>query len=563
MQGRGSAWMRYATTAALVSLLGCAVEATPAVEETGAPDWSASAQLPASGDRRDILHLGDKLPEMASRGLLHMSTWPVSVSGVLLPVRPVAMIFDPKATDPNVLQLQEVGRVALGFGTTDEMNAWLGLSRRGPEAEAFAGVAWPAALKAGDFLGVGAVDSPLGPGLTFSCATCHVATFFGKSIVGMANRKSRANVFFGMAKDFFPAVTPDLLKMRTQATDAEVAMMERAKVNLPAVGWMAPQVHGLDTSLAQVALSLARRAPDGWASRDPVAEETPRPSALDTQVVDSKPAVWWTLKYKTRWLSDGSIVSGNPVFTNFLWNELGRGTDLHELDAWMEKNPAIIDELTALVFAVLPPRWDDVFPDLPLDVTAAQRGQALFVQHCTECHGTYDKDWASGTRTTKLHYPTPTPVLDVGTDLQRADGMMAFAEGLNRLEISKKMNTLVVPQKGYVPPPLEAVWARYPYLHNQSVPSLCEMLRPAKFRTTRFWLGPDANVKTDFDPQCVGLPVGSAVPESWKEDPHNEMDTQKPGLRNVGHEAHLLRADGQEVFDAAQRLDLVAFLKTL
>ena len=114
-----------------------------------------------------------------------------------------------------------------------------------------------------------------------------------------------------------------------------------------------------------------------------------------------------------------------------------------------------------------------------------------------------------------------------------------------------------------LPPPLEAVWARYPYLHNQSVPTLCEMLRPAKFRTTRFWLGPDANVKTDFDPQCVGLPVGPAVPESWKQDPHNEMDTQKPGLRNVGHDAHLLRADGQELFDAAQRLDLVAFLKTL
>ncbi len=535
--------------------------------QTSAPvatDWSANAQLPESGERRDIYHLGDGLADAASRGLRHIVTWPVTVSGVLLPWRPIAVVFDPKATSPDVLQLQAVGRAALGFGTIDEMYGFLGLSQRDAGVEAFAGVPWPTDIQAGDFLGAGTLMTSHGPALTFSCATCHVARFFGKTIVGMTNRHSRANVFFGLAKQFFPAVTDDLLVTRTQATPDELALMDRAQANLPAVGYKEPRAHGLDTSLAQVALSLARRQANAWATRDPTLEQTPRPNDLETYVADSKPAVWWSLKYKTRWLSDGSIVSGNPVFTNFLWNELGRGTDLHELNDWLAQNQATVDELTALVFANTPPRWQDVFAELPIDVTAAARGKVTFDAICATCHGTYDKAFDGGdTRTRAVHYHKVTPVLDVGTDPQRAKGMAAFATGLNQLAISQAMGTVVAVQTGYVPPPLEGIFVRYPYLHNQSVPTLCELLRPAKFRSAQFWLGPDVNVATDFDPQCVGLPVGKAIPAAWQTDPQNQMDTTQPGLSNQGHEAFLLDANGNEVLHDAERKDLIEFLKTL
>ena len=126
--------------------------------QTSAPvatDWSANAQLPESGERRDIYHLGDGLADAASRGLRHIVTWPVTVSGVLLPWRPIAVVFDPKATSPDVLQLQAVGRAALGFGTIDEMYGFLGLSQRDAGVEAFAGVPWPTDIQAGDFLGAG------------------------------------------------------------------------------------------------------------------------------------------------------------------------------------------------------------------------------------------------------------------------------------------------------------------------------------------------------------------------------------------------------------------------
>ncbi len=549
------------TTCALV-LSACTT--APKTTTPADADWSATAQLPESGERRDIYNLGSGLPDAASCGLRHISTWPVTVSGVLLPWRPIALVFDPHATAADILQPQAVGRAALGFGTIDEMYGFLGLSKRPAGTEAFAGVNWPAELKAGDYLGAGTVTTSHGPALTFSCATCHVASFFGKTIVGMTNRHSRANVFFGVAKQFFPAVTDELLVAKTQATPDELALMDRAQANLPAVGYKEPMAHGLDTSLAQVALSLARRKADAWATRDPALEATPRPNDLETFTADSKPAVWWSLKYKTRWLSDGSIVSGNPVFTNFLWNELGRGTDLHELNDWLEKNDALVDDLTALVFANTPPRWQDVFPDLPIDVTAAARGKVTFDAMCASCHGTYDKALDTGdTRTLAVHYHQVTPVLDVGTDGQRAKGMAAFAKNLNDLAISQAMKTVVEVQTGYVPPPLEGVFTRYPYLHNQSVPTLCELLRPAKLRTAQFWMGPDVNVATDFDAKCVGLPVGEAVPDAWKVDEKNQMDTTVPGLGNQGHESFLMDANGKELLGDAQRGDLVEFLKTL
>lgn len=530
-------------------------------------DWSVQAELPAAGHRGDVYHLGKALPTVASAGLRHIHAWPVTVSGVLLPWGPLSVLFSPDATDKTTLTAQGLARNALGFGTIPEMFAWLGLHPRGPDPQAFAGVPWPAEIEPDAQLGAGLVQTKLGQALTFSCATCHTARVFGKTVVGLTNRQSRANAFFGLGKQFFPLVTPELAVELGKASTPDLAQLEQAQKNLPAIGYKEPAALGLDTSLAQVALSLSLRKADAWASRDAAVEAEPRPNLLDTLVADSKPAVWWSLKYKTRWLSDGSIVSGNPIFTNVLWNELGRGTDLHALADWMQANRRVVDELTALVFAVPAPRWSEVFPHLPIDQAAAQRGQKVFAQTCAGCHGTYQKGWEvpgspDPLRTTAVHYPKRTPVLDVGTDPQRAQGMAGFADALNALEISKRMGTVIEVQTGYVPPPLEGIFLRYPYLHNQSVPTLCDLLRPAKERPPVFWLGPDQDPATDFDSACVGLPV-AAAPDAWKTDPRAKMDTALPGLSNRGHDAWLVEANGQPKLSAAQRADLVEFLKTL
>ena len=45
------------------------------------------------------------------------------------------------------------------------------------------------------------------------------------------------------------------------------------------------------------------------------------------------------------------MVAGNPILTNLLWNEIGRGTDLKELLSWVAKNKNKVDELTTAVFS--------------------------------------------------------------------------------------------------------------------------------------------------------------------------------------------------------------------
>lgn len=536
-------------------------------------DWSRDARLPAGGSRRDIYNQGAALPDAATRGLRHTLDWPVDVTGILLPWRPLSAVMTEGSSNPQAVPVQNVLRKALGFGTIDEMNLWLGMARSDGAPEALPGVLWPDSVQAGDFLGVSTLSTPNGDGLTISCAICHTAELFGRTVVGLTNRRAKANEFFHLAASFFPTLTSEFFAEVTGADAGEIVLFEQAQANYAGVGAIDPQVLGLDTSLAQVALSLARRTPDAYATRDPELEDTPAPNMLETFVADSKPAVWWSLKYKTRWLADGSIVSGNPIYTNFLWNELGRGTDLHQLEGWLSENQQTVDELTVAAFATEPPRWADFFGTDGLDLAAAKRGKAHFDATCAACHGSYDKAWeapgpealsvADAVKTTAVHYHEQTPVLNVGTDPQRAAGMAAFADRLNALAISQWMGTVVEVQDGYVPPPLEGIWARFPYLHNQSVPTLCEMLTPAAERTKVFYMGPDKDPKTDFDAACVGLPVGDAAPASWQDDPHARYDTAKPGLTNVGHDEWLTNEDGTPLLDAAARADLIAFLKTL
>jgi hypothetical protein len=166
-------------------------------------------------------------------------------------------------------------------------------------------------------------------------------------------------------------------------------------------------------------------------------------------------------------------------------------------------------------------------------------------------------------RRVALDYHDQTPVLNVGTDPWRAAGMAAFADRLNDLAISQWMQTVVEVQDGYVPPPLDGIWARYPYLHNQSVPTLCEMLLPSDQRTPVFWMGPSVDPATDFDMDCIGFPVGASIPDVWREDPRAEYDTTRLGLSNRGHDEWLTAEDGSPRFTADEIRDLIAFLKLL
>lgn len=501
--------------------------------------------------------------------------YPVTVSELMIPYWPLKRFFETKPNDPVRALLYELAKVVSPHENMEEVLKWLGLHDYPLTHQEETPNEFPPLTLEEQALPMGTTlrETPQGTAMTFGCAACHTSDLFGVKVIGLTNRFPRANQFFHQGAKIAPYINSFIFKDVLKATEGERLIFVKAKNHLKYVGTKKPVALGLDTSLAQVALSLAKRKEDEYATKTKTSHHFPRRNKLETMVADSKPAVWWNLKYKNRWLSDGSIVSGNPVHTNFLWNEIGRGTDLKELEKWMHSNQETIEALTAAVFASKAPRYEKFFGTDSIDIEKAQRGEKHFVISCQKCHGTYKKAWSEDNahllsreeliQTVKVTYHKKTPIRDVGTDPGRYLGMREFAKDLNRLAISKSIGAVVEPQNGYVPPPLEGIWSRWPYFHNNSIPNLCALLTPAAKRPAIYVSGPAIDKETDFDQECVGYPLGAKAPKAWKQDPEYVYDTRKKGLSNKGHDDKIFIKDGKEIYTKTQKMELIEFLKTL
>lgn len=553
-----------------------------------AQDWSSEAELPgtkvckeinsvevcfADGDRSNIYSLElNELQVALEAGSGHALSYPVSSTGLRVPFRPLKNYFESESTSPLRKLIFRITKMFSPFKSLGELFAWMGLNEypqnsdeNGPNIIAEMGRLEE--YRMGTTIG----GDPHAEYLTFSCAGCHSADLFGKKIMGMTTRFPRANEAFIAGKKALGLLPTIVFSTMTGANRDETEIYAKAKEDIKHVGMKKPLNLGLDTSLAQVGLSLARRELDDYATKSRYFSRHPRKNQLETKPADSKPAVWWNLKYKTRWLSDGSILSGNPIYTNFLWNEIGRGIDLKNLEQWFKSNQNTIKDLTAYVFATKAPQYEHFFPG-EIDIELAREGQKLFRQNCMACHGDYIKGWeeadhnnyADQLKTTKVWYHTSTPVINVGTDLNRAKGMNYFADDLNRLKISKTIGTVVKPQMGYVPPPLVGIWARWPYFHNNSAPSLYAVLTP-DFKRPKFYIAaPAEDPELDFDKVKNGYPSAEKIREPYRSDREYFYDTTRTGMSNKGHTTRiLLNNEGQEKFSHEDKLKIIEYLKTL
>lgn len=535
------------------------------------PDWSIFAELPGGNSKMSDQNRSNIYEYESSEwklkiesGKKHSLIYPVTVSELLIPYHPMKNFFESDPKDPVRKILYDLTKLASPFKSMKELYAWLGVHEfpKTPQAQTPYSLPLLEKDQTEHPMGTTIMETSEGTALTYGCAACHSADLFGVKVLGLTNRFPRANQLFHYGKHISPYINSFLFKDALRTTEGERLMFAQIKEVTKSVGTKKPQALGLDTSLAQIALSLSRREQDAYATRSAKAARSPRKNWLDNHRADSKPAVWWNVKYKTRWLSDGSIISGNPIHTNFLWNEIGRGTDLKKLENWMVNNQETIDDLTTAVFAAKPPRYEAFFGKDGINREKAQRGEKHFIQSCQHCHGVYEKDWDTF-KNTKVWYHKKTPVKNVGTDPGRYLGMKAFAEDLNRLQISKTIGTVVEAQNGYVPPPLEGIWARYPYLHNNSVPNLCALLTRASARPKTYWAGAAVDKKTDYDQDCVGYPLDSRTPKSWKKDEDYFFNTKLDGLNNTGHDEGIFIKDGKEIYSQEEKLELIEFLKTL
>lgn len=540
-------------------------------------DWSEGFELPKDGNPNPYGFDGEEYIESLIAGRKHTLVWPVEVTGILLPFKPISEFIEKRTGSPFRDFLASLFAGFSKITSMEQIYDWMGLNKF-PRKEGHWSspyfVPTPDNQPRNFPMGLSFVERNGARGFTFSCATCHSSKLFGKTVIGLNNRFMRANSIFVKGKKAAKHSSDWAFHLGTGATRAEREMFSEMRDNIQFVGVKDPVVLGLDTSLSQVSLSLARRAKDPYATKDTKFARKPRKEPLKHFVADSKPMPWWTLKYKNRWLSDGSVVAGNPILTNILWNEIGRGTDLRVLEDWLDDNFQVIQDLTTATFSTKPPQITDFMSFSLKDLEKAKQGEVIFENTCAKCHGSYLKVWNypgshmfpvnEQIKTLTVRYPQPTKVKNVGTDPQRWQGMKSL-EQLNDLSISKRFGIKIEAQEGYVPPPLVGIWARWPYFHNNSIPNLCALLTPAEKRPRTFWMGEAIDPETDFDKDCNGYPLYSKTPRKWMQQGAMYLyRTSKLGMSNKGHSKMLIdKYTGEERFSKQEKSALIKYLQTL
>ncbi|MEE4277884.1 MAG: di-heme-cytochrome C peroxidase [Halieaceae bacterium] len=200
-------------------------------------------------------------------------------------------------------------------------------------------------------------------------------------------------------------------------------------------------------------------------------------------------------------------------------------------------------ELADMVQTLKAPQWpNDVFP--PVDLKLASEGEALYRDHCVECHEVIPRDdwnrrYRSGLWPTNI---IGTDALYTRNAVQWVDsgclaGESIMPGGAEKLEAHDMSYSIVShvalkvmgeepgeaifpvlglkgvmenlqlnglelrkPEDYYKARPLNGIWATAPYLHNGSVPTLYDLLLPPDERPRQFRVG-----CREFDPTRVGF----------------------------------------------------------
>ena len=543
------------------------------------PDiWEASVEIPEAGRPNPFNFDPLKLSQAVEAGQHSSQVYPVYVSGLFLPKKVNETLLNPVQSRQGPFSYLVSLLSLLDVRDLDTLLAWIGLhpypSKGDSGVYTFSvpdSVTQDLHFGSPNRVGYGYSEIDGVSVATLSCAACHSGNLFGQTVLGMSNRLTRANNFFVKAHQLLTLTPASLIKEIANLSEAEMKFVRKAKLSMLNTNPKKPQALGLDNSLRVVALAMARRSQDSYSSPSPYHRLFPRSDLLDNFVADSKPPVWWNTKFKNRWLSDGSVVSGNPVITALIWNELGRGSSLQDFESWLAQNREKVQELTAAVFQSEAPRVTDFFPAEMIPLERAKNGEALFNRACAKCHGTYEKKWsleganqlplAEQLKTSQVKYFKQTQVKNVGTDPQRFQGMKSL-ESMNHLHIMKTTQTKIVSQNGYVPPPLVGIWARWPYLHNNSVPTLMDLLTESSQRPKVYYAIEANHQKSDFDFEKNGYPAPDKLSVHQRRR-ENLFDTQLEGLSNRGHDVGIFIKNGREIFKQSEKQDLIYFLQTL
>lgn len=216
------------------------------------------------------------------------------------------------------------------------------------------------------------------------------------------------------------------------------------------------------------------------------------------------PSIWNQRPREGMWLHwDGN---NNAVEERNISAALGAGATEDSLDQ------ESLVRIRNWIYDLKPPPYP-----APIDKTKAAAGEKIYQAQCASCHA-FD-----GAKVGQV-----TPIEEIGTDPGRLNSFTpelavkinTFGEGRPwRFSHFRKTN-------GYANSPLDGIWLRAPYLHNGSVPTLRDLLRPPDQRPKVFYRG-----YAVLDPVNVGwVSQGSAAEQAGF-----KFDTTLEGNGNGGH----------------------------
>jgi hypothetical protein len=255
--------------------------------------------------------------------------------------------------------------------------------------------------------------------------------------------------------------------------------------------------------------------------------------AVPDQIIPTDTPPWWLLKKKNAMFYNGF---GRGDFGRFLMaSNLLTSSDTSESRKVDERIPDVL----AYIYSLEPPKYPK-----EIDASLAQKGQAIFEQNCSTCHGSYGKQGS---------YPNlliPESLIQTDSLLYKSNySNPQFVNWFNKSWFTQGDHPArLEPFTGYIAPPLDGIWITAPYLHNGSVPTL-EALLNSRIRP-KFW-------SRDFDhPQYDYDNPGWKFTQESRGGNTSIYNTTLPGYGNYGHYFG-------DVLTDAERKAVIEYLKTL
>jgi len=162
-----------------------------------------------------------------------------------------------------------------------------------------------------------------------------------------------------------------------------------------------------------------------------------------------------------------------------------------------------------------------------VDPALAARGHEVYRAQCQQCHA--DDQFKKGIINGAPRIGQVENIREVGTDPNRLNAY-TYVFSLNQYQLypdTKFHFTHFQKTGGYANQPLDGIWARAPYLHNGSVPTLRDLLDPPEARPKGFFRGYDV-----FDQKKVGFLTNVAKANGMQ---FTWFDTGQPANGNGGH----------------------------